>query len=112
VSLIESHAHPSTIDLPVLAGGLIVAHGGRGDQPLLALSAPDADGYLRFAPIVPAEKRGDGSGLMLEPGDFTAGGLSGWLRLDRAGWQYIENAQTIGSLKPAALARIHRALCM
>lgn len=111
MSLIESHAHPSTIDLPVLAGGLIVAHGGRGDQPLLALSAPDADGYLRFAPIVPAEKRGDGSGLMLEPGDFTAGGLSGWLRLDRAGWQYIENAQTIGSLKPAALARIHRALC-
>jgi CDP-6-deoxy-D-xylo-4-hexulose-3-dehydrase len=97
--------------MPVLAGSLIRAQGGHGDQPLIALSEPDADGYLRFAPIVPADKLGQGFGLMLEPTDFTAGGLSGWLRLDRVGWQYIERAETIGSLKPAALARVHRTLC-
>jgi CDP-6-deoxy-D-xylo-4-hexulose-3-dehydrase len=111
VSQIESHTHLSAINMPVLAGSLILAHGGRGDQPLIALSAPDADGYLRFAPIVPADKRSQGFGLMLETTDFTVGGMSGWLRLDRVGWQYIEVAETIGSLKPATLARVHRALC-
>jgi CDP-6-deoxy-D-xylo-4-hexulose-3-dehydrase len=111
VSHIESHAHLSTTDTPVLAGSVFRANGGRGDQPLIALSAPDADGYLRFAPIVPADKLSQGFGLMLEPTDFAVGGLSGWLRLDRVGWQYVETAETIGSLKPAALARVHRALC-
>jgi CDP-6-deoxy-D-xylo-4-hexulose-3-dehydrase len=111
VSQIESHAHLSTIDKPVLAGNLVVAHRGRGGQPLIALSAPDADGYLRLAPIVPADKLSPGCGLMLEATDFAVGGQSGWLRLDRVGWQYIEGAEIIGSLKPAALARVHRALC-
>ena len=55
MSQIESHAHLSAIDLPVLAGSVILAHGGHGDLPLIALSEPDADGYLRFAPIVPAD---------------------------------------------------------
>ncbi len=111
MSQIESNAHTSTTDLPVLAGNLIRAHGGRGGQPLIALSAPDSAGYLRFAPIVPADKSSAGFGLMLEATDFTDGGISGWLRLDRVGWQYIEGAESIGTLKPAALARVHRALC-
>jgi CDP-6-deoxy-D-xylo-4-hexulose-3-dehydrase len=48
---------------------------------------------------------------MLETGDFCVGGFSGWLRLDRVGWQYIEGAESVGTLKPAALARVHRLLC-
>jgi CDP-4-dehydro-6-deoxyglucose reductase, E1 len=111
VSRIEPHAQLSPIDMPLSAGSLILAHGGRGNQPLIALSAPDADGYLRFAPMVPAGKENPGFGLLLEASDFSAGGGSAWLRLDRVGWQYIEGAETIGTLKPAVLARIHRALC-
>jgi CDP-6-deoxy-D-xylo-4-hexulose-3-dehydrase len=112
VSNIESHAHLSPIDMPV-AGNLIRAHGGRGDQPLIALSEPDADGYLRFAPIVPApaDELGSGFGLMLETADFTVGGVSGWLRLDRVGWQYVEGAEVMGSLTTKALGRVYRALC-
>ncbi len=108
---IESNANPTAVDVPVFAGGLIRAHGGRGGQHLIALSAPDAAGYLRFAPIVPAEKTSEGFGLMLETTDFSSGGISGWLRLDRVGWQYIECAESIGMLKPPALARVYRALC-
>lgn len=107
----ESYAQLSAIDMPLSAGSLITTHGGRGGQPLIALSAPDADGYLRFAPIVPSDRLGEGIGFALEATDFIAGGLAGWLRLDRVGWQYIEGAETIGSLKPAALARLYRALC-
>ncbi len=111
MSQIESNAYPSTIDMPVLAGSLIRAHGGRGGQALIALSAPDSAGYIRFAPIVPADRCSEGFGLMLETGDFCVGGFSGWLRLDRVGWQYIEGAESVGTLKPAALARVHRLLC-
>jgi len=99
------------IDSPVSAGSLFVAHGGRGTQPFIALSAPDADGYLRFAPLVTGEKTGHDFGLELEPADFTAGGMNGWVRLDRLGWQYVEAPEATGALKAAALARLHRALC-
>jgi CDP-6-deoxy-D-xylo-4-hexulose-3-dehydrase len=109
VSLIESEA--AAIAVPVLAGSVVVAHGGRGGQPLLALSAPDADGFLRFAPIIGMEKSANTLGLALEAGDFIAGSSPGWLRLDRVGWQYIESAAAIATLKPATLARVHRLLC-
>ncbi len=111
MSHIESNAHESPIEIPVLAGSLIRANCGRGEPPLIALSAPDVDGYLRFAPLVAADKSGEGFGLMLEAADFAAGGLSGWLRLDRVGWQYIEGPVTVGTLKLSALSRVHRALC-
>src|SRR5438552_12988493 len=113
VSQIESHVQLSTVNAPVLAGDLIRAHGGRSDQPLIALSAPDSEGYLRFAPIVPTDtgQPNSGVGLVLETTDFAAGGRLSWLRLDRVGWPYIEGAETVGSLIPAALARVHRALC-
>jgi len=52
-----------------------------------------------------------GLGMQLEPADFEKGDFSGWLRLDRAGWQFFDAAETVGSLKPSALARLHRALC-
>lgn len=97
--------------MPVMAGSLIRALGGRVEQSLIALSAPDAEGYVRFAPLMPADRHERGVGLMLEASDFAVGGVSAWLRLDRVGWQLIAGAETAGSLKPAALARLHRALC-
>ncbi len=71
----------------------------------MALSAPDSDGFLRFAPLLSGDAQAPGVGLALEPGDFVAGELSGWVRLDRTGWQYFDSTETIGTLKPAALAR-------
>jgi CDP-6-deoxy-D-xylo-4-hexulose-3-dehydrase len=94
-----------------LAGSLVAADGGRSGPPVLALSVPDAEGFMRFAPLAPAGKTPPGFGLALAASDFTSGGLSGWLRLDRVGWRYVDGAQTLGSLKPASLARVHRALC-
>jgi len=97
--------------MPIVAGNLILANGGMSEQPLICLSVPDADGYIRFAPLVPTEKRGDTLGLMLESSDFSSGSATGWLRLDRVGWQYLDGPKAVGALKPAALARVHRALC-
>jgi CDP-6-deoxy-D-xylo-4-hexulose-3-dehydrase len=87
------------------------ANGGKDEQPLICLSAPDADGFIRFAPIVPADKRGDAPGMLLESSDFAHGAGSGWVRLDRVGSQYIDSPVPVGTLKPAALARLHRILC-
>jgi CDP-6-deoxy-D-xylo-4-hexulose-3-dehydrase len=95
----------------VLAGNLLRAREGRSELLLLALSAPDAEGYLRIAPLVQPGERGQGLGLMIEAGDFTSGGKEGWLRLDRAGWQCVDEAEVIGSLKTTALGRVHRTLC-
>ncbi|HWS65303.1 MAG TPA: lipopolysaccharide biosynthesis protein RfbH [Steroidobacteraceae bacterium] len=93
------------------AGHLIYLHGGRAGQPLLILSPADSDGFVRVAPLLTAGASGHGFGLAMEPGDFAVGGLSGWVRLDRVGWQYIADAEVAGTLKPSALARLHRALC-
>jgi CDP-6-deoxy-D-xylo-4-hexulose-3-dehydrase len=101
----------SAADSPVSAGSLFVAHGGRGGQPFIALGGPDAEGYLRFAPVVTGEAMGRGLGLALEAADFTSGGIAGWIRLDRAGWQYVDGPEVIGVLKSSALGRVHRALC-
>lgn len=111
MSQIESNAHPCTTNMPVVAGSLIRVHGGLAGQVLVALSAPDPAGFLRFAPILPADKSSEGIGLMVEISDFSAGEFSGWLRLDRVSWQYIDSPASIGALKPQALARVHRALC-
>jgi CDP-6-deoxy-D-xylo-4-hexulose-3-dehydrase len=97
--------------MPVLAGHVIHADLGRSGQLLVVLSAPDADGFLRFAPLVTSGSMGQGVGVALEAADFASGGVAGWLRLDRVGWQYIDGAEVIGALKPATLARLHRALC-
>jgi CDP-4-dehydro-6-deoxyglucose reductase, E1 len=108
----DLHAHISVVEAQVIAGNLIIANRGfGGDQPLIVLSAPDSDGFVRFAPFVSNDKLGQGFGLAMESSDFSIGGLAGYLRLDRVGWQYIDGAETIGSLKPLALARVHRALC-
>jgi CDP-6-deoxy-D-xylo-4-hexulose-3-dehydrase len=101
-------ATPAERPSPLAAGDLITPQGG---QPLIALSAPDVEGYLRVAPLVPAAQLGQGVGCALEAADFETGGRSGWLRLDRVGWQCVEAATTLGSLKPKSLARVHRALC-
>ncbi len=112
VSQYDLRAQLSGVEMPVIAGSLIVANGGLGgSQPLIALSARDADGYLRFAPFVSSDKLGQGFGVALEASDFLAGGSPGCVRLDRVSWQYIDSAEIIGSLKPMALARVHRALC-
>jgi CDP-6-deoxy-D-xylo-4-hexulose-3-dehydrase len=97
--------------MPPSPGAVIVPRGGHRSQALVALSAPDSDGFLRFAPLLSSDAQAPGVGLVLEPGDFVAGELSGWVRLDRTGWQYFDSIETIDTLKPAALARIHRALC-
>jgi len=41
----------------VLAGNLLRAREGRSELLLLALSAPDAEGYLRIAPLVQPGER-------------------------------------------------------
>jgi len=104
----EAHAQMPRIDWPLPAGSLISLHGG---QPSIVLSAPDADGFLRLAPIVPVDKLGQGVGFALEAADFDAGGPAGWLRLDRVGWHCIDATESRGSLKSKTLARLHRALC-
>ena len=81
-----------------------------GGGRVLVLEPADQDGYARLAPLVDGGERA-GQGLMLEAGDFAVGGYSGWLRLDRAGWQFLDGGESQGTLKAAALARIHRALC-
>lgn len=101
----------SAAESPVFAGSLFVAHGGRGGQAYIALSAADADGFLRLAPLLTGENAERGFGLALEAADFREQGLAGWLRLDRLGWQYVEHVELVGALKPNALARVHRALC-
>jgi CDP-6-deoxy-D-xylo-4-hexulose-3-dehydrase len=100
-----------TADMPPSPGTVIVPRGGHRRQALVALSAPDADGFLRFAPLLSGDAQATGVGLALGPTDFITGELSGWVRLDRTGWQYFDSSDAIGALKPAALARIHRALC-
>jgi CDP-6-deoxy-D-xylo-4-hexulose-3-dehydrase len=93
------------------AGSLIPAGGSRGATACVVITAPDADGYGRVAPLVPTDQPGQGLGLMLAAADFTADGQAGWLRLDRAGWQDLTGAGARGALKPAVLARVHRVLC-
>jgi CDP-4-dehydro-6-deoxyglucose reductase, E1 len=107
----DSYAYSEQEPMPITAGSLIHANGGKSEQSLICLSAPDADGYIRFAPLVPTDKRGETAGMMLESSDFSSGSATGWIRLDRVGWQYIDDPKSVGILKAAALARLHRALC-
>ena len=106
----DSYAYLEQEPVPIAAGNLILSSGGKG-EPMICLSAPDVDGYVRFAPLVPTEKRGETAGVMLEAADFSTGSVAGWVRLDRVGWQYIDSPKAVGALKPAALARLYRALC-
>jgi CDP-6-deoxy-D-xylo-4-hexulose-3-dehydrase len=99
------------VEANVLTGNLIVPQAGRIEQPLIALSEPDADGFVRFAPVLLGDTNGQGFGLAVEPADFASGGISGFARLDRVGWQYLAGCESIGSLKSTVLARLHRALC-
>ena len=102
----------SAIGSPVMAGGVFIANGRRGGQPFLALSAPDSDGHIRFAPIAGMDKDSNRFGLALEASDFVAEAVLGWLRLDRVSWEFIDNTQCIATIKPSTLARIHRVLCV
>ena len=111
VKPVDSYAHSDQEPRPMAAGSLFVANGGKSEQPLVCLSAPDAEGYIRFAPLVPTDERGETVGMMLASSDFAAGSAAGWVRLDRVGWQYIDDPKTLGVLKAATLARLHRALC-
>jgi CDP-6-deoxy-D-xylo-4-hexulose-3-dehydrase len=97
--------------MPLIAGSVICAAGGRFGQLLVVLSPPDSDGFMRFAPLLTGGAPGNGFGLAIDINDYATGGLAGWLRLDRVGWQYIDGAEMVGTLKPAAVARLHRALC-
>jgi len=107
----KSSAAYTAIELSIAAGDVISMHGGRAGQLLIVLNAPDSEGFMRFAPLASIAATELGFGIMLEANDFVTGGLSGWLRLDRVGWQYIDGAESVGSLKPATLARLHRSLC-
>jgi CDP-6-deoxy-D-xylo-4-hexulose-3-dehydrase len=111
VSHIESSALLTATEMALSAGNIIHPHGGRTGQSLLVVSPSDADGFVRVAPLVALSDPPPGPGLAMESGDFTAGGVNGWLRLDRIGWQYVDGADVVGTLKPATLARVHRVLC-
>ncbi|HTP40600.1 MAG TPA: lipopolysaccharide biosynthesis protein RfbH, partial [Steroidobacteraceae bacterium] len=105
----------STIEQRWAAGSVLQAAGAT----LLALGAPDAEGYTRCAPLVAAAAgaaprpgaSAAGSGLLLESGDFESGGRAGWLRLDRTGWQQLQDAEALGTLRPSVMAKVHRLLC-
>jgi CDP-6-deoxy-D-xylo-4-hexulose-3-dehydrase len=98
----------SADELPLDAGSLLRIDPSRGPHPMIALGAPDPDGMLRTAPVLASPT---GAGIALEAHDFSTGGHAGWLRLDRAGWHSGAGASATGALKPAALARVLRALC-
>jgi len=107
-----NNAKQPAVDMsPLVPGSLIVAGGGLSGQHLVVLSAPDEDGFLRFAPVVTDGAVGRGFGAAIDISDFSDGGITGWLRLDRLGWQYINGAMRLGTLNAKALARLHRALC-
>jgi CDP-4-dehydro-6-deoxyglucose reductase, E1 len=102
----------SKVETRLSAGDLIHVNGGDGDgRSLIVLSAPDADGYRRIAPFSSNDKLAQGLSFAVQPGDFLSGGSAGCVRLDRIAWQPIDDADITGALKPAALARVHRALC-
>jgi CDP-6-deoxy-D-xylo-4-hexulose-3-dehydrase len=101
----------SLINSTLVSGSVIAGTDGAAGARFIALSAPDAAGYARVAPIVPATGFGDALGMALEPNDFAVGGVAGWLRLDRVGWRDVDGAEPLGTLKAVVLARIHRALC-
>jgi CDP-6-deoxy-D-xylo-4-hexulose-3-dehydrase len=92
-------------------GGGLVSLYGNGANLLVVLSAPDPEGFVRFAPLVTQGTLGHGFGYALDTTDFMDGGTPGWVRLDRVGWQRIGNAHHVGTLKHVALARLHRVLC-
>ena len=108
---IESFVPLPSMIARVSAGSAFVVHGDPRAEPLIALSGPDSEGYLRLAPLVSGAKAGVGFGYAVDPADYAAGGPTGWLRLDRIGWRSVESAELLGTLKPAALARLHRTLC-
>ena len=111
MSHIESCVHSKSVDMPLTAGSVIFPPGLSGVQPMIVLNGPDVDGFVRFAPMLISGNLGVGFGTSLEANDFLSGGMAGWLRLDRVGWQRIEGAEIAGTLKPAVLARLLRALC-
>ena len=108
---IDSYAYSNQGGMPLTSGSLILANGGNSEQHLICLSAADVDGYVRVAPLVSVEQRGDATGMMLESSDFSNGSAAGWLRLDRVGWHFIDNPRAVGALKTTSLARVHRFLC-
>jgi len=107
----KADAQPFAVDMSISPGSLIAGGGGRTGQPLIVLSAPDEDGFLRLAPIVTDPAVSGRFGMAIDMSDFAKGGVPGWVRLDRLGWQTIEGAEIIGVLKSVALARLHRTLC-
>jgi CDP-6-deoxy-D-xylo-4-hexulose-3-dehydrase len=100
---------PAT-DGVVAAGSLLQLDAGPTAALLLVLSEPDEEGLARVAPLIGAERRGS-AGMMLEAADFAAGLHSGWLRLDRAGWQRVDGARVLDALTPRTLTRVYRTLC-
>jgi len=96
--------------VPPEAGGVVAVYGIPSNL-LVVLSSPESDGFVRFAPLVTTGTLGQGFGYAVDTTDFTVGGMAGWVRLDRVGWQHIDSAHHVGTLKPVALARLHRLLC-
>jgi CDP-4-dehydro-6-deoxyglucose reductase, E1 len=97
--------------MPIAVGSMVIASGGHSGQPLLVLSAGEGDGFIRFAPIILDAFESTGFGLAVQPSDYEGQGNSGWLRLDRAGWQYIEQPQAVAKLTAKFMERVFRALC-
>jgi CDP-6-deoxy-D-xylo-4-hexulose-3-dehydrase len=110
MSRLESQVREPAADGTPPVGSLLRLGGAEAAAPLLVLSAADEEGFARFAPLAALERRGN-AGMMLEPGDFTAGLQSGWLRLDRTGWRRLDGAEVLDSLTPRALMRVFRKLC-
>ncbi len=101
----------TSVNVALSAGSVIRTDGHREQGSQIVLGSPDGEGYARLAPIIATAGPGQGLGLMLDASDFSDGGESGWLRLDRLAWTHVGAAQPLGTLKPATLARVHRTLC-
>jgi CDP-6-deoxy-D-xylo-4-hexulose-3-dehydrase len=107
----ETILEEPAMQMPILAGAVLSVAEVAGNKTFVALSSRDSEGLVRCAPLLMSEASAGSRGIHLVASDFISGGLDGYLRLDRIAWQSLEQAATVGSLKPAVLARIHRALC-
>jgi CDP-6-deoxy-D-xylo-4-hexulose-3-dehydrase len=80
-------------------------------EVVLLLGAADAEGYARVVPVN-EQVKDVAHALCLQQTDFIEGLTAGWLRLNRQSWMVISGATVEARLSGAALARVHRSLCV
>jgi CDP-6-deoxy-D-xylo-4-hexulose-3-dehydrase len=80
-------------------------------EAAVVLQGPDAEGYLRVAPLAPSRPMGAEALPELTAADLTGAALTGWVRLDRTRPQRLTDAIPVATLTARALGRVLRAEC-